>query len=387
MLAIPEEVKQLYQKDSIPKKLIVNFYPIGTYRIHPMASLFPSSTLYPGSKGVPELTLSGKQILGESMTITEGLFSGDTIDFRSCFSAKCTLTVLDVKEDVYHYDIEVIQEIGGYKVPLFTGTVDAAKRRDNRVMIVAYDYLYYNYGEDMSGWYNGLSFPMTVKEFRLALYDVCDIPFEEVSLVNDGMSLGKVELDGPVTGRDFLSMIGELNGVFVHVSRANALTYVMLQSIAYLYPAKDLYPQKIYPGIQTGISIVEQIRSYISCEYEQYKTKDIDRVVSEGTYALSSGTGTNAYVMKDNLLFESITEAERQTALDNLYLMIRGLPYVPHRTEIQGRPYVEVGDVINIRAGKTFDSYVFTRTLKGVSALRDSYEAEGEEYHNAAYEV
>lgn len=273
-------------------------------------------------------------------------------------------------------------------MPLFTGTVDDAKRRDNKVNLVAYDYLYYNYGDDMTDWYNGLSFPMTVKEFRLALYDVCNIPFEEVELVNDKIVLEKAELSGVVTGRDFLSMIGELNGVFVHVNRANALTYVMLQGISYIYPNSGLYPQKLYPGIQTGVEAVERIRSYISCEYEQYKTKDIDKVVSEGAFTLNSGMGSNVYVVKDNLLFESVTEEERQTALDNLYLMIRGLPYVPHRTEIRGRPYVEVGDIINIKTNKTaFDTYVFTRTLKGVSALRDTYEAEGEEYHNAAYAV
>ena len=133
---------------------------------------------------------------------------------------------------------------------------------------------------------------------------------------------------------------------------------------------------------------MERIKSYISCEHEQYKTKDIDKVVSEGTVVLSAGTGSNAYVMKDNILFESVTESKRQTAIENLYLMIRGLPYVPHRTEIQGRPYVEVGDVVNIKTKRTaFDTYVFTRTLKGVKALRDTYEAAGEEYHNTAYAV
>ena len=219
MLVIPEEIKQLYQQDSIPKTLTINFYPVGTYKIHPMATLLPNSKLYPNSKGTPVFSISDKQIMSETMLITEGLFTGDTINFRSCFSSKCSLTILDVETDVYDYDMEIIQEIGGQKVPLFTGTVDEAKRRDDKVNLVAYDYLYYNYGDDMTAWYNGLSFPMTVKAFRLALYDACNIPFEEIELVNDEMVLEKAELSGTVTGRDFLAMIGELNGVFVHVNR------------------------------------------------------------------------------------------------------------------------------------------------------------------------
>lgn len=388
MLAIPDETKLLYQADSISKTLIVNFYPVGTYKIHPRSTLYPASTLYLNSKGTPLLTISEKQIMSETVVITEGLFTGDTLNFRSCYSSKCSLTGLNLEMDVYGYDMEVIQEIGGVKVPLFTGTVDEAKQRDDKVSLVAYDYLYYNYGEDMTVWYNGLSFPMTIKEFRLALYDVCNIPFEEIDLVNDERVLEKAKLSGTVTGRDFLAMIGELNGAFVHVNRSNALTYVMLQKMAYLYPNSSLHPQKVYPGIQTGIDTVEAIKSYIRCEHEQYKTKDVDKVVSEGKVELSSGTGNNAYIMKDNVLFESITESDRQVAIDNLYLMICGLPYVPHRTELQGRPYVEVGDVVNIKTKRTaFDSYVFTRTLRGVKALRDTYEAAGEEYHNTAYAV
>ena len=388
MLEIPEEIKQLYQKDSVPKTITVNFYPAGTYWIYPMSSHFPKSTVYPSSRGEPVLSLSGNQVMGESMVITEGLFSGDTIDFRSCFSAKCTLTLLDLDEDVYGYDMEVIQEIGGYRVSLFTGNVDDAKRRDNKVNIVAYDYLYDSYGDDMTAWYDGLSFPMTVKEFRVALYKVCNIHYEEIDLANDNLVLEKSELSGGVTGRALLAMIGELNGVFVHVNRYNSMTHVMLKGISYIYPDDTIFPQDIYPGIQTGIENVEKIRTYITCEYEQYRTKDIDKVILDGNLTMTAGTGNNAYVVKDNILFESLTEEDRQTALNNLYLMIRGLPYVPHRTEIQGRPYVEVGDVINIKTKRaTFDTYVFTRTLKGVKALRDTFEADGEEYHNAAYAV
>lgn len=222
MLAIPDETKLLYQADSISKTLIVNFYPVGTYKIHPRSTLYPASTLYLNSKGTPLLTISEKQIMSETVVITEGLFTGDTLNFRSCYSSKCSLTGLNLEMDVYGYDMEVIQEIGGVKVPLFTGTVDEAKQRDDKVSLVAYDYLYYNYGEDMTVWYNGLSFPMTIKEFRLALYDVCNIPFEEIDLVNDERVLEKAKLSGTVTGRDFLAMIGELNGAFVHVKNWTA---------------------------------------------------------------------------------------------------------------------------------------------------------------------
>lgn len=386
MLTVSEETKQAYQNGG-RKNVIINFYPIGKYRIHPGTNLYPDATLLPGSKGSPEFSLQKKQILSETMVISEGLFEGENIDFRSCFASKCTITVLNVDTDVYGYDMEVIQEIEGVKVPLFTGTIDEAKERGRETRIVAYDYLYYNYDEDMSEWYNSLTFPMTAKDFRMALYDVCNIPYAEVELVNDDMILQKSELSGKVTGRELLAMIGEFNGAFVHVNRRNELTYIMLQNISYIYPG-EIYPGEAYPGIQTGIGEVEKIKSYLSCEHEQYRTRDIDKVILDGSLALESGIGSNAYKVEDNLLFESLAEEDRQTALDNLYLIIKGLPYVPHQTEIRGRPYVEVGDVINIKTKKTaFDTYVFRRTLKGCQALRDTYSAEGEEYHNAAYRI
>lgn len=386
MLTVSDEVRKVYLNGG-RKSLMINFYPIGRYKIHPGDTIYPSVGLYPGSKGEPEFSIQKKQILSESMTISEGLFDGEIIDFRSCFSSKCSITVLNVETDLYGYDMEVLQEIEGEKIPLFTGTIDEAKERGNGTKIVAYDYLYYNYDEDMSDWYNSLTFPMTAKDFRLALYDVCNIPYAEVELVNDDMILQKSELSGKVTGRELLAMIGEFNGAFVHVNRKNELTYIMLQGISYIYPG-EAYPGNIYPGIQTGIGEVEKIQSYLSCEHEQFRTRDIDKVILEGSIMVESGTGSNAYTVEDNLLFESLAEEERQTALDNLYLIIKGLPYVPHQTEIRGRPYVEVGDVINIKTKKTaFDTYVFRRTLKGCQALRDTYSAEGEEYHNAAYRI
>lgn len=388
MLEVTDEVKQLYQTDSIEKTLTINFYSAGTYKIHPTPSLYPSNALYPASRGTPVLILSDENVLTETMTITEGLFSGDVIDFRSCYSSKCSITLLGVEDDVYGYDMEIIQHIGGETVPLFTGIVDTAPQRNSQTKVTAYDYLYYNYDEDMSEWYNTLEFPMTAKDFRLALYDVCNIPYADVELVNDEMLLQKAELNGEITGRTLLALIGEFNGVFVHVNRKNELTYIMLQNLSYIYPSKTLYPRAIFPGIQTSVKTVEKIKWYFTCEHERYKTKEIDKVILQGDMQMTSGDGKNPYVVKDNLLFECMEESARQIALDNLYLVIRGLPYVPHKTEIQGRPYVEVGDIVNIKTNKTaFDTYVFRRTLKGAKALRDTYEAEGEEYHNTAYAI
>ncbi len=387
MLDVSSEVKQLYQTGSVPKTVIINFYPIGTYRVHPGEVILPDASLYPGSKGTPSASLDNRNIVQELMTISEGLWSGEKINFRSCVSNKCTITMFNVPEDVYDYDMEVIQIINGNRIPLFTGTVDEAKERNGKTEIVAYDYLYENYDEEMIAWYNSLEFPMTVKAFRLALYDAFDIPYEEIELINDGLMLSKAEIDS-INGRELLKMMAELNGAFVHVNRYNKLTFIALQRYAPLWPSDELLPEsELHPGLQTSDNNIENIYSYASCMHEQYKTKDIDKVVLiSGEERFESGAGTNIYEVKNNLLFDSVED--KQLALDNLFLMIKELPYVPHTTEIRGRAYVEVGDVLSIKTNKkTFNTYVFNRTLKGVQALRDTYEAEGEEYHNSAYAV
>ena len=55
--------------------------------------------------------------------------------------------------------------------------------------------------------------------------------------------------------------------------------------------------------------------------------------------------------------------------------MIKNKYYRPHNMIVTGLPYLEVGDSILINTrDDVIESFIFTRTLSGIQALKDSLE-------------
>ena len=186
-------------------------------------------------------------------------------------------------------------------------------------------------------------------------------------------------------------MIGEFNGAFVQINRSGLIKFVSLHRYNYIYPSEDRLPEGLYPGAQAEAKAFEQASSYIDCEYGDYMVQEINRLsVRDGDTVIASyGIGSNVYWIDDNLLFTNMDTDVLQDVLAGIYTNIGGIYYIPHTTTIKGRPYVECGDVINVKISEkqSIDTYVFKRTLKGVQSLRDTYEADGEECHSKLYEV
>lgn len=391
MLDVLDSVKTAYQQDSIPKIVIIRLFGQKS-KLCPANELFPSSDLYPSERAIPEHEFVNKDIVEESMSITEGLCEGDTISYRSCVSSALDVEIRNVTADIRDMDIQIFQIVAGQTLPLFNGTIEDAKKAGakSRRKIKAYDYLYYNYKEDMTEWYNSLSFPMKCKDFRMALYKAYNMPYAVQDLVNDEIYINKAEVQA-VTGRELLEMIGEFNGAFCHQNRSGQIRYVSLERYNYMYPSDDILPGLRYPGAQTDAHGFESANTYIDCEYGDYMAQEINRlsVVLDDVSVGNFGDGANTYVIENNILFYDMDSDIMQDVLTGIYGKIGGIYYVPHKTVIKGRPYVECGDVVSVKISKdkTIDTYVFKRTLKGVQSLRDTYEADGEEYHSKLYEV
>lgn len=391
MLDISDKVKNAYQQDSYPKSVIVRFYGQKS-KLYPTNEILPSSDLYPSERALPEHEFCNKDIVSESLSISEGLCEGDTISYRSCVSSALDIEVTNISDDVQDMEVQVLQVIAGATIPLFGGIIDSAKRNGakSRRKIKAYDYLYYRYKEDMTEWYNSLNFPMKCKDFRMALYRAYNMPYADQELVNDEIYINKADVQ-EINGRELLQMIGEFNGAFVHMDRNNQIRFVSLDRYNYMYPTDDLLPNTRYPGAQTDAHGFEHAEIYIDCEYGDYQVQEINRLTvrEDGNLTASYGGGANCYEITDNILFHGLDVDVLHEVLVGIYTKIGGIYYVPHKTVIKGRPYVECGDVINVKISdsQTIDTYVFRRTLKGVQSLRDTYEADGEEYHNKLYEV
>lgn len=327
---------------------------------------------------------------GESAELTERLCSESELSFGRCEASTFKLRVrerivpLAGKKITVSVTLEGAEEapfmMGVYKVDSDVPTADR-RYRD----IVAYDAMYDILNAETSKWYNSLTFPMTLRQFRDSFCAYVGVEQEEITLVNDDMVVEKTIDPGELPGKTVVESICEINGCFGHIGRNGKLQYVVLeQMIEGLYPADDLYPSDdLYPADPLGTT--EVFRShYISCQYEDFICQHIDKLQirqEENDIGAISGTGDNCYIIEDNFLVYGKSAADLQTIADNVLSVIGVVWYRPAQVEARGNPCLEVGDgILLYTTRETIYTYILQRTLKGIQALRDSYTAEGEEY-------
>lgn len=189
-----------------------------------------------------------------------------------------------------------------------------------------------------------------------------------------------------LSGATVLNCICEINGCFGHIGRDGRFHYIYLeQEIQGLYPRNDLYPaDDLYPREPKSMRIGKNL--YISARYEDFLVKSIDKLQirkEEDDIGVIVGSGTNAYVIQDNFLVYGKGNEELTGIANNIYEKIRGIIYRPFSADCKGNLCIEVGDAVRLPTRyEIIESYVLKRTLKGIQALRDDYEAAGEEYRS-----
>ena len=357
-------IQNLFYDDSVEKQLIIEYPVSGT-------------------------TLTNAEYQTETMTITESICDEQELQFGCCNASSFEIKVLDTIENFKGKKMKVSILLAGQDEPYQLGEykVYSDKPTADRLYkdIVAYDVMYDILNAEVSGWYNSLTFPMTLRQYRDSFCAYVGVEQEEITLVNDDMVVEKTIDPGELPGKTVIEAICEINGCFGHITRAGKLRYVVLeQMIEGLYPADDLYPSDdLYPADPMGTSEVSR-SMYLSCQYEDFIVQHIDKLQirqEENDIGAISGTGNNCYIIEDNFLVYGKSAAELQTIADNVLSVIGVVWYRPAQVEARGNPCLEVGDGILLYTSReTIYTYILQRTLKGIQALRDSYTAEGEEY-------
>lgn len=306
--------------------------------------------------------------------------------------------------------------IGRFKGYSDTPTADR-KYRD----VVAYDALYDILNADVAAWYNTVFpshkeqqkdkdgktttvtvyDPVTMKQFRDSFFKHFGIEQADIILVNDGMSIEKTVAVTPssetssdteesstigesMSGKEVLSCICEINGCMGHMGRDGKFHYIYLeQNIQGLYPRNDLYPaDNLYPRDPKSTQIGKGF--YVSTKYEDYLVRTINKLQireQKNDIGVIVGTGDNAYVIEDNFLVYGKGTDELTGIANNTLSKIRGIIYRPFTADCKGNPCLEVGDAVRLPTRyELIESYILKRTLKGIQALRDDLEADGEEY-------
>lgn len=365
MIKISEEIKKLYIEDGTPIELEVRFKD----------NAFP--------------TIKGSDVLSEQMTLHESICEEEQLKFGGCNASSFELTVFNLNSGIKGYEIEPVLITNKTEIPLgvfYVETIEKYAGKDYK-KLTAYDKMRY-FDVDVKDWYDSLTFPISVKNFRDSLCNYVGVEQNDVTLIADNVMLTK-ELDSSngINGLSLMKQICEISGVFGRMDRYGKLDYLSLES-SMLLPADDLYPANdLYPSAGSGSSEnsfnIPTSLMYENPLVEDFFTSNIDGVIivdSEGAQVLTE-YNQNPYYVQDNFVIMGQTH-ETITALANALLSkISSISYRPiNSSKIKGQPYVECGDFISGEVnGYGFETYVFQRDLTGIKALRDSYICKGKE--------
>lgn len=339
----------------------------------------------------------------DTFTLTETLNDGTELKFGSCMPNQISFTGREVPIATKGMKLRVTEtlegneddpfEYGTYTVQSDIPTADRTKRQ-----ITAYDAMYDIINADVKSWYDGLTFPMTLKQFRDSFFTHLGIEQKEAGLVNDGMTVNKtltttqsddssVTAESIISGKTIIEAICEINGAFGNIGRDGRFEYVVLKAItSALYPAEDLYPRDdLFPSDANTESMTGH---YITFDYEAFQSQAITQLeirADDSTAGAIVGTSGNNYVISGNFLISDKTGAEMKQIANNLLPVIAQAAYTPIKSsECVGNPCLELGDPIRFNTSREIvESYILQRTLTGVQSKRDSIVSTGTEKHTA----
>lgn len=381
MLNIPEEIKALYRQSNSSldtwRTFKMRFYDKDINFLYPGEDVWPSDNLFPVDD-TPIYTIDGTQVPDDNLTLTQVLCPTDALTFGHCGSATVEVTVSDVLMDLSGKWFTLSVEVGGYEMMLGIYKVQSFERQADRSKkrILAYDRML-NFAVDVADWYQGLTFPMSLKQFRTALCEHVGVPQREVTLPLDDMQVTKTIEPSQISGRDIMKAICEINGCFGQIDATGKFKYVFLGASG-LYPSEELHPaDDLFPSQLEG----ETLSRLRESRYEDFLVYGIDQVQirqEEGDVGAVYGGGKNAYIVQGNFLVYGKTSMDLLNIAANLHNQISGKSYRPCRIVTDGLPWVEPGDgIICYTSDDVIETYCLKRTLKGIQAMTDTYEAQG----------
>lgn len=339
-----------------------------------------------------------------TFALEESLCSESELKFGACEANCVKFTARNTAENIIGKTISIEETIDGdsqnpmpygvFKVASDVPTSDRTKRQ-----ITAYDAMYDIINADVKAWYAGLSFPMTLKQFRNSFFAHLGIAQVETSLINDSMTVNKtivatqtddssvVTEESSISGKTVVTAICEINGCFGNINREGKFEYVFLKAItSALYPAEDLFPSdNLFPSDANTESMTGH---YITFDYEDFQSKAITQLeikTSEDNAGAIVGTSGNNYSITGNFLVSDKTGAELEQIANNLLPIMKQAVYTPIKScTCVGNPCLTLGEPIRFNTTREIlETYLLQRTLTGVQSKRDSISAQGTQTHSA----
>lgn len=341
------------------------------------------------------VTITNTNICMEQMSLEESLCSENSLVFGACESGCFKIRIADLNHNFEGEWLTVnqlvaidddgclLKEDGSYlltedgdrislgahdnAIPYGRFKVFSDKPTNDRRWrdLTCYDAMYDILNAEVIDWYNGLTFPMTMKNFRDSFFTYLGITQETTTLVNDSFMIqGGFSNEGSLSGKTIITSICELNGVFGHISRQGEFEYISL-------PSADSLTLDWY---MDGTGAYE--------DYTVQKITGITAKSSEEDVGTTVGTDTNVYIVQDNpLIYGSEGTQGLTTALTNLLNNVKDITYRPFNVNTYGNPMLPLGTNLTISTrNQTINSFLMTRVLSGIQSLKDSISADGEQY-------
>lgn len=336
--------------------------------------------------------ITNSEIHFEQFELKEILCDDDYLTFGQCNASQLKFKISNVFTSMIGKKINVSAVINGHAdAPFIFGKyrVISDKPTDDKRYrnVTAYDAIY-DIGEaEVSSWYNGLKFPLKLKQFRDSFFAYFGVEQVETTLPNDNMEVAETIKPSELSGQTVMEAICSINGCFGHINHDGKFEYVFLKEmISGLYPRKGLYPQKgLYP--RKG-SEKEKVTGgkYKSVKYEDFVCQKVTKVQirqSENdigaVYPDTEITeNDNSYILQDNFLVYGMGADALETVAKNLYEVIKVVKYRPYNCEKIGNPCLSLGEAVNVYTAKEIiESYVLSRTYKGIQQPIDTISATG----------
>lgn len=351
-----------------------------------------------------KIAFDNSMIESEAFEMDESLCSESELKFGSCEANSVKFTVHNTPGSIVGKNITITETVDGdtehpfqygkYKVYSDVPSSDRTKRE-----ITAYDAMCDIINADVKSWYAGLSFPMSLKQFRDSFFKYLGIEQAAATLPNDSMTVNKtlvatqtddssaVTEESTISGKTVVTAICEINGCFGNMNRDGKFEYVFLKAItSALYPAEDLFPaDDLFPSDANTESMTGH---YISFDYEDFQSQAITQLeikTSDDNAGAIVGTAGNNYSITGNFLVSDKTGAELEQIADNLLPIMAQAAYTPIKScTCVGNPCLTLGEPIRFNASREIvETYLLQRILTGVQCKRDSITAQGTQTHSA----
>ncbi|MDY5882841.1 MAG: hypothetical protein SPJ65_05960 [Roseburia sp.] len=317
-------------------------------------------------------TVGNDNITSESMTFEEMICENSSLKFGSCNASSFSIEIKDTEHEYKgkRFKAEMITEGIHRTIGYFTVAIDNKTDDKLRRKITAYDAIYGAKDKDVSDWYLGLTFPMTLKAFRDSFFTYLGITQVDVALVNDDMTVEKTLSPTTMSALTVMEAICEINACFGHINSDGEFEYI------------NLFERMGNKGDAFSPYSIEYKMG--SLKYEEFRCKHITQVTirqEDNDIGCTVGEDGNTYVIQGNFLCYGKVESELAQIAENFMSEAYFYEYTPASVSTRGRPYMELGDFVKAVAqnGDTVVFPILRRSMNGIIALMDKYESKGTE--------